>query len=114
MLVQLDELAAVLGTNRSELERLRAQAVLDVERLAAADQELRAAYRRHPADARSVSQATRRPDRSGVVAHNDIYWPDLGPPAGRRPICVLTRDAAIEVLTAITCAPISRECEQWG
>ena len=24
---------------------------------------------------------------------------DLGPPAGRRPVCVLTRDAAIAVLT---------------
>src|SRR5579872_1919607 len=35
-------------------------------------------------------------------------WADLGPPAGRRPVCVLTRDAAIAVLTAITCAPITR------
>ena len=38
----------------------------------------------------------------------DIVWADLGPPAGRRPVCVLTRDAAIEVLTALTCAPITR------
>jgi len=43
-----------------------------------------------------------------VVARNDIYWADLGPPAGRRPVCVLTRDAAIEVLNAVTCAPITR------
>jgi mRNA interferase MazF len=43
-----------------------------------------------------------------VVARNDLYWADLGPPAGRRPLCVLTRDAAIEVLTAVTCAPITR------
>jgi mRNA interferase MazF len=43
-----------------------------------------------------------------VVARGDIVWADLGPPAGRRPVCVLTRDAAIEVLTAITCAPITR------
>lgn len=35
-------------------------------------------------------------------------WADLGPPAGRRPVCILTRDAAIAVLTAITCAPITR------
>jgi len=35
-------------------------------------------------------------------------WADLGAPAGRRPICVLTRDAAIEVLSAVTCAPITR------
>ncbi len=37
-----------------------------------------------------------------------IYWGDLGPPAGRRPVCVLTRDAAISVLSAVTCAPITR------
>lgn len=35
-------------------------------------------------------------------------WADLGPPAGRRPLCVLTRDAALEVLTSVTCAPITR------
>jgi mRNA interferase MazF len=43
-----------------------------------------------------------------VVARNDIVWADLGPPGGRRPVCILTRDAAIAVLTAVTCAPISR------
>ena len=43
-----------------------------------------------------------------MVARGDIIWADLGEPAGRRPVCVLTRDAAIEVLTAVTCAPITR------
>lgn len=43
-----------------------------------------------------------------MVARNDIYWADLGPPAGRRPVCVLTRDRAISVLTSVTCAPITR------
>lgn len=43
-----------------------------------------------------------------MVARGDIVWADLGEPAGRRPVCVLTRDAAIEVLTAITCAPLTR------
>ena len=43
-----------------------------------------------------------------MVARNDIYWADLGPPAGRRPVCVLTRDAALVVLSAVTCAPITR------
>lgn len=43
-----------------------------------------------------------------MVARGDIIWADLGPPAGRRPVCVLTRDAAIEVLTGLTCAPITR------
>jgi mRNA interferase MazF len=43
-----------------------------------------------------------------VVARSEIYWADLGPPAGRRPVCILTRDAAISVLRAVTCAPITR------
>ena len=43
-----------------------------------------------------------------MVARSEIYWADLGPPAGRRPVCVLTRDAAASVLTAVTCAPITR------
>jgi mRNA interferase MazF len=43
-----------------------------------------------------------------VVARAEIYWADLGPPAGRRPVCVLTRGAAVHVLTSVTCAPITR------
>ncbi len=43
-----------------------------------------------------------------MVARNEIYWADLGPPAGRRPVCVLTRSAAIDALNAVTCAPITR------
>lgn len=43
-----------------------------------------------------------------MVARGDIIWADLGPPAGRRPLCVLTQDAAIEVLTGLTCVPITR------
>jgi mRNA interferase MazF len=43
-----------------------------------------------------------------VVNRGDIVWADLGPPVGRRPVCVLTRDAAIPVLRAITCAPVTR------
>ena len=30
-----------------------------------------------------------------MVARGDIFWAGLGPPAGRGPVCVLTRDAAI-------------------
>lgn len=43
-----------------------------------------------------------------MVARGDIYWAELGAPAGRRPVCVLTRNAAIEVLASVTCAPITR------
>jgi len=45
---QLDALAAGLGTNRSELLRRGAQALLDAEGLAAADRQLRSAYERQP------------------------------------------------------------------
>jgi mRNA interferase MazF len=43
-----------------------------------------------------------------VVARNEIYWAELGPPAGRRPVCVLTRTPATAVLATVTCAPITR------
>lgn len=43
-----------------------------------------------------------------MVARGTIIWAELGPPAGRRPVCVLTRNAAIGVLRAVTCAPITR------
>ncbi|MFZ4519331.1 MAG: type II toxin-antitoxin system PemK/MazF family toxin [Microthrixaceae bacterium] len=43
-----------------------------------------------------------------MVARGDVVWADLGPPAGRRPVCVLTRDAAIGVLGAVVCAPLTR------
>lgn len=43
-----------------------------------------------------------------MVTRGQIFWAELGAPAGRRPVCVLTRDAAIEVLSAVTCAPITR------
>ena len=42
------------------------------------------------------------------MKRGDVVWADLGGPAGRRPVCIVTRDAAIEVLTAVTCAPITR------
>lgn len=43
-----------------------------------------------------------------MVARNEIYWADLGEPAGRRLVCVLTRSAALQVLTTVTVAPITR------
>lgn len=59
LVAQLDALATELGTNRSELMRRGAQAVLEVERSAAADRELRAAYLRQPADPALVQSARR-------------------------------------------------------
>jgi mRNA interferase MazF len=42
------------------------------------------------------------------VKRGEIYWADLGPPAGRRPVVVLSRNAAIPVLSGVVVAPISR------
>lgn len=42
------------------------------------------------------------------MKRGEIYWADLGPPAGRRPVLVLSRNAAISVLSAVVVAPISR------
>jgi mRNA interferase MazF len=41
-------------------------------------------------------------------ARSEVDWADLGPPARRQPVCVLTRAVAIDVLRAVTCAPITR------
>lgn len=56
---RLDVLAAGLDTNRSELLRRGAYAILEAEDLAASDRQLQAAYRRQPADPALV-QAARR------------------------------------------------------
>ncbi|MGH2661843.1 MAG: type II toxin-antitoxin system PemK/MazF family toxin [Actinomycetota bacterium] len=37
----------------------------------------------------------------------DVYWADLGPAAGRRPVVILTRNVAIPLLTAVVAAPVT-------
>jgi metal-responsive CopG/Arc/MetJ family transcriptional regulator len=59
LVARLDELAAQLGTNRSELLRRGATAVITAEELAAADRELIAGYQRHPPDPALVQSARR-------------------------------------------------------
>lgn len=59
LVARLDGLAKSLGTNRSELLRRGAQAVLAAEDFAAADRDLVAAYRRQPVDAALVLSARR-------------------------------------------------------
>jgi len=56
---RLDARATALGTNRSELLRRGAKAVLEAEDLATADGELQAAYRREPPDSELVRSARR-------------------------------------------------------
>ena len=42
------------------------------------------------------------------MKRGDIIWSDLGHPAGKSPVCVVSRNAAIQVLNAVACAPITR------
>ena len=56
---RLDARATQVGTNRSELLRRGAQAVISAEDLAKADRELEAAYRRQPADPELIQSARR-------------------------------------------------------
>ena len=37
----------------------------------------------------------------------DIWWAKLKPPAGRRPVVLLSRDEAYAVRTAVTVAPVT-------
>jgi metal-responsive CopG/Arc/MetJ family transcriptional regulator len=56
---QLDRLAADLGTNRSELLRRGAAAVLEAAELQRADRDLQDSYRRVPQDPAVVEAAAR-------------------------------------------------------
>lgn len=68
LVAQLDALATRLGTNRSEILRRGAHAVLAADALATADENLRAAYLRQPADPNLI-QAARR-----LAAHTGPAW----------------------------------------
>jgi mRNA interferase MazF len=43
-----------------------------------------------------------------TVKQGDIWWANLPPPAGRRPVLVLTRSRALPQLTNVTVAPLTR------
>lgn len=42
------------------------------------------------------------------MQRGEVWWADLPPPAGRRPVLLLSRDAAYRVRTSITVAVITR------
>jgi mRNA interferase MazF len=42
------------------------------------------------------------------VRRGEVWWADLPRPIGRRPVVLLSRDAAYRVRTAITVAPVAR------
>jgi metal-responsive CopG/Arc/MetJ family transcriptional regulator len=64
LVARLDELAAQLGTSRSELLRRGATAVIAAEELAAADRALVAGYQRQPPDPAIVQSARRLAGRT--------------------------------------------------
>jgi mRNA interferase MazF len=43
-----------------------------------------------------------------VVARAEIYWATLPEPAGRRPVCILTRQTALSFLERVVCANVTR------
>jgi metal-responsive CopG/Arc/MetJ family transcriptional regulator len=64
LVARLDELAAQLGTNRSELLRRGAAAVITAEELALADRELISGYQRQPPEPALVQSARRLAGRT--------------------------------------------------
>lgn len=42
------------------------------------------------------------------MKRGEIWWAELPPPVGRRPVVLLSRDAAYAVRTSITVAPVTR------
>ena len=42
------------------------------------------------------------------MKRGEVWWADLPAPAGRRPVVLLSRDAAYAVRTSITVAPVTR------
>lgn len=46
------------------------------------------------------------------MERGEVRWADLPPPVGRRPVLLLSRDAAYQVRTSVTVAAITRTI--WG
>src|SRR2546421_12637010 len=42
------------------------------------------------------------------MKRGEVWWAELPAPAGRRPVVLLSRDAAYAVRTSITVAPVTR------
>ena len=81
---------------------------LEADREAEIDRRIVEAYTRQPqrdAWGEAAAEAARR--RGALVNRGEVWWIEH-PEAGRRPACVLTRQAAIPVLTSVLVAPATR------
>jgi mRNA interferase MazF len=47
-------------------------------------------------------------DEGQAVKRGEVWWADFPRPIGRRPVVLLSRDAAYRVRTAVTVAPVTR------
>lgn len=45
---------------------------------------------------------------SAKIRQGDIWWANLPPPAGRRPVVILTRSDALAHMANVTVAPLTR------
>lgn len=55
----------------------------------------------------------KRPDKEShgprpPLRHGGIWWANLPPPAGRRPVLLLTRDSVLGRMANVTIAPLTR------
>ena len=42
------------------------------------------------------------------MRRGEVWWADLGPPSGKRPVVLLSREEAYAVRTAVSVAPLTR------
>ncbi len=42
------------------------------------------------------------------MKRGEVWWVDMPPPAGRRPVVLLSRDSAYRIRAAVSVAPLSR------
>lgn len=42
------------------------------------------------------------------MRRGEVWWADLPPPTGRRPVVLISRDSAYRIRTSVTIAPVTR------
>ena len=110
LLTELDDLRREGGRSRSEVIREAIELYLAGRRAQSVDAAVVAGYTRIPPDedlgAAWAARASigAEPVGARLVNRGEMWWYEL-PELGRRPGCILTRQAAIPVLNAVLIAP---------